>query len=266
MSAWPAYLRAFPSMLRVGFAGMVAYRAEMVVWILTSILPLVMLALWNSAAAAGPLEGFGQVEFARYFTVTLVVRQLTSAWVVWQLNYEVRTGSLSPQLLRPVHPLFWNLSETLAAVPFRVVVLSPIVGALVWWRPEIIFVPSWSQLAMGLVSVALAFAISWLVQASFGMLAFWFEQAVGFYNLWFVGIALLGGYVIPLPLLPPWMAEVGRYLPFHGAMGAPVEILIGQDPHPSTTLVIQLGWVVLTFLVAAFMWRRGIRRYGAVGA
>lgn len=263
--AW-LYLRAFPSILRIGFAEMVAYRAEMVVWILTSTLPLVMLALWNTAAADGPLQGYSQIDFARYFTVTLVVRQLTATWLVWELNYEVRTGSLSPLLLRPMHPLVFNAAETLAAVPFRMVVLLPIVGALLLWRPEIAFTPSASQLLLGCISVVLAFMLAWSVQAIFGMLAFWFEQSLGLYNLWLVGIALLGGYVIPLSLLPPKVTELGRWLPFHASLGAPVEIFIGTAPYPEATVLAQAAWVAVCALGAGLMWRRGIRRYGAVGA
>ena len=47
-------LRAYPSLLRVGMADMLAYRAEFLVWILSMNLPLVMMALWTAVAADGP--------------------------------------------------------------------------------------------------------------------------------------------------------------------------------------------------------------------
>ena len=46
--------------MRIGFAEMVAYRAEFLVWILTTNMPLVMMALWNAVAADGPVGRFGQ--------------------------------------------------------------------------------------------------------------------------------------------------------------------------------------------------------------
>lgn len=260
------HLRATPTMLRVGFAEMVAYRAEVVVWILTASLPLVMLALWNAAAAEGPLAGFGQAEFARYFTATLVVRQLTAAWVVWELNHHVRTGSLSPMLLRPVTPLAFHLSETVAAMPFRLVVLAPIVAALVWWRPDIAFLPSLSQVLLGSISVVLAFLLAWLVQAIFGMLSFWLEQSVGLFSLWFAAYALLGGYFLPLALLPEGVAAWAAWLPFQATLAAPVELFLGISADPVRALAIQAGWVSLAAAGAALMWKRGLRRYGAVGA
>lgn len=259
-------LRAMPTMLRVGFAEMVAYRAEMIVWILTATLPLVMLALWSAAAEGGSVAGYGQAEFARYFTVTLVVRQVTGAWLVWELNHLVRSGALSPQLLRPVNPLLFNLAETAAAIPTRLVVLAPILALLLLWRPDIAFWPGLIPLLQGMLSLLLAFFLSWLVQAIFGMLAFWLEQSVGLFSLWFVAWGLLGGYLIPLPLLPETLREVALWLPFQSTLGAPVEILLGIDPLPWRSLFIQAGWVLVAALLARSMWTRGIIRYGAVGA
>ncbi|HVV81815.1 MAG TPA: hypothetical protein VHE35_02005, partial [Kofleriaceae bacterium] len=60
-------LRAMPTMLRVGLAETIAYRAEMIVWILTTTMPLVMLALWTSVAAEAPFQQFTQADFVAYY-------------------------------------------------------------------------------------------------------------------------------------------------------------------------------------------------------
>lgn len=259
-------LRAAPTLLRIAVAEMAAYRAEMIIWILSATLPLVMLALWNAASEGGPLAGFSQAEFARYFVVTLVVRQATGTWVVWQLNESIRTGSLSPQLLRPVNPLVFTLAETAAALPWRLLVLTPILAVLLAWRPDIAFAPTLAQAAAFVVSVALAFWVSWVVQCVFGMLAFWFDQSLGLFQVWFALWAFLGGYVIPLPLLPDAIADVARWLPFRSTLGAPVEILLGIAAHPWRELAIQAGWAIVLTLVVNRLWVAGLRRYGAVGA
>ncbi|MDP2317410.1 MAG: ABC-2 family transporter protein [Pseudomonadota bacterium] len=258
-------LRAFPSLLRIAVAEMVAYRAEMIIWILTATLPLVMLALWNAAAADGPLAGFGQAEFTRYFAVTLLVRQLTGVWVLWELNQQIRTGSLSPQLLRPMNPLWWQFAETVAAIPWRLVVLGPVLAAVALWRPEILFVPSPGAAVGFAISLVLSLLVAWFVQCLFGVLAFWFEQSLGLFQVYFFVWALLGGYLVPLRLLPGPVADVANWLPFHASLGAPVELLLGLAPIGST-LAIQAGWVAVLGLGTMYAWRAGLRRYGAVGA
>lgn len=259
-------LRALPTMFRVGWADIVAYRAEMVIWILTSSMPLVMLALWNAAAADGPIGRFGQAEFARYFAVNLVVRQITGGWIMWEMNWLIRSGGLSPWLLKPVPMPLYNLSMTLAAIPFRLVVLAPMLGALVWWRPEVAFAPSLETLLLFGVSLALAWVLSWLIQLVFGILAFWMEQTSGLFAAYFAVWSLLSGYFLPLELLPSGVEKVSRFLPFHPSMGAPVDLLLGADAHPARTLGLQAAWIAAAYALVRLLWARGIKRYGAYGA
>ena len=98
-------LRAIPTLLRVGLAEAVAYRAEFLVWLLSTNMPLVMLALWSAVARDAPVGRFGQRDFVAYFLAALVVRLMTGAWVVWELTFEIRQGTLAFRLLRPIHPL-----------------------------------------------------------------------------------------------------------------------------------------------------------------
>ncbi|HEX7599748.1 MAG TPA: ABC transporter permease, partial [Polyangia bacterium] len=116
--------RAYPTLLRVGLADIFAYRAELVIWLLTINMPLVMMALWTAVAATGPVGRFGQREFVSYYLGMLLVRILTGSWLVWELTMEIRKGTLAVRLLRPIHPLWAHSAMQLAAVPFRVVLVS----------------------------------------------------------------------------------------------------------------------------------------------
>lgn len=257
-------INAIPTLVRVGWADIVAYRAEMVIWILTSSLPLVMLALWNAAAADGPIGRFGQTEFARYFTITLVVRQLCGAWIMWDLNYQIRTGGLSPWLLRPVPMPLWNLAETVVALPFRLVVMAPMLGALIAWRPDLLFSPALSTVLLSALSCAMAFGVTWLIQCMFGLLAFWVDQTTGLYAAYFAVWSLLSGYFVPLELLPARVAAIADWLPFRASLGAPVDLLMGADP--GTILAAQAGWLAVAAVATVMLWQRGVKRYGAYGA
>src|SRR5207248_1153487 len=97
--------RAYPTLLRIGLAEAVAYRAEFIVWMLSMTMPLVMLALMSAVAREAPVGRFDQAGFVSYYLVTLIVRQMSGAWVVWEMVREIREGTLSLRLLRPLHPL-----------------------------------------------------------------------------------------------------------------------------------------------------------------
>ena len=92
-------IRAYPTLLRVGLSEAVAYRAELVVWVLTTTMPLVSLALWSAVAEEAPVGRVGARDFVAYFLATLVVRQLTGTWLIWEMNGDIRSGALSQRLL-----------------------------------------------------------------------------------------------------------------------------------------------------------------------
>lgn len=261
-------LRALPDVFRVSFAGVVAYRAEMVIWILTSSMPLIMLAMWNAVVEEAPLMGYGPTEITRYFAATLVVRQLTSSWLLWELNQEIRTGTLSMKLLRPMHPLWVYAADMIAAMPTRMVVLLPMLLGLVAWRPELVALPDPWSLLLFVPSVFLAWLLGFLVQAAFACLAFWLEQTQGLFGLWFGAWMLLSGYIAPLELYPESAQAILTLLPFRGMLAAPVELLSGTATLEvaAVDLAVQLGWAAAGFALVGVLWRRGLARYGAYGA
>src|SRR5262245_25182774 len=119
-------LRAVPAILKAGFAEAVAYRAEMLVWILSTTMPLIMMSLWVAVARDAPIGRFGQKEFILYFLAMFIVRQLAAAWTAWMMNYEIRQGILSMRLLKPIHPLISYALENISAMPMRMAVALPV--------------------------------------------------------------------------------------------------------------------------------------------
>lgn len=261
-------LRALPEIARVSVARHVAYRSEMTIWILTSLLPLIMLALWNAVAADGPIAGFSQDDVARYFVATLVCRQLTGAWVIWELSYMIRMGTLSPQLLRPYPPLLVQAVWMLMAMPFRLAILSPVLIGLVAWRPDLFAWPSPQAMLLFPVSIGLAWLTNFLVQSAFGLLSFWVDKSDGLFGVWQAVWALLSGYVAPMAFFPDAWRAVLDWLPFRAMLAVPVELLGGfLDPAEAVgDVALQVLWVAVGLVLVNAMWTAGLRRYGAFGA
>jgi ABC-2 type transport system permease protein len=259
--------KAFPTLLRVGVSEVVAYRAEFLVWILTTNMPLVMLAIWHAVAADGPVGHFDQRAFTTYYLGVLAVRLLTSNWVVWQLSMEIRDGTLSAKLLRPIHPIFALAADHLSAVPMRALVISPAIAILAY--------VGWDRLLqhdVGLVLVFLASLVgAWLLifftMILMGALAFFVESALGIFELWLGVHAILSGYLVPLETLPRWARAAANLLPFRFMLGFPVETLVGLLPRHQALLALgaQWGYVVLFGAGAVGVWRLGVRHFSAYG-
>lgn len=261
-------VRAFPSMLRVGVAEMVAYRSELIIWILTASLPVVMMLVWDRVSEGTSIGGYDQAAFARYFTCTLIVRHLSTSWVVWELNESIRTGRMSAALLRPMSPLVFHAAENLAAFPFRLIVLVPLVAVIAWWRPQMGIGIGAAEVPLFFVSLALAWCLNFSTQVAFGSLAFSWQQSLGLFQLYFGLFAAFSGYLVPVRLMPPALVGALEVLPFRAMLGTPVEIaagrLVGLDALRAIGL--QCGWCIVIVALARFAWRRGVRRYEAFGA
>ncbi len=260
-------LRALPTMLRVGLSEAVAYRAEFLVWLLSTNMPLVMLALWSAVAREAPVGRFGQQDFVAYYLATLVVRLMTGAWVIWELNYEIRQGTLAFRLMRPVHPLVAYACENVAAMPLRGLVALPVaVGLLVALGGEKLTRDPllW---AIFPVTVIGAWLITFLAMAIVGALAFYIDSAGSLFELWLGLFGVFSGYLVPLSLFPPWVGTLARFLPFRYMLAFPVEMIVGMQTRARALLELGVQWAFVAALLAgaAGMWRLGLRRFAAFG-
>jgi ABC-2 type transport system permease protein len=260
-------VRAYPVLLKVGFSEAVAYRAEFFVWVLTTTMPLIMLALWSAVAAEAPMGRYGQAQFTAYFLSTFIVRQLTSSWSAWQMNYEVRHGIMSMRLLKPIHPLWAYAAENWAALPLRLVVAVPLAAvalALVGTGQLPSDPLTWLAWT---ASMAGAWLITFLVNVAVGSLSFHMESSVKVMDVWYAVFFVLSGYLIPIELFPEPLRVLADWLPFRYQLGLPVEILThAYDASGAWWMVArQWGFVAVTWALAAVIWRTGVRRFEAYG-
>lgn len=262
-----ATLRALPTLLRVGFAEGVAYRAELVVWILSTTMPFIMLALWSAVARDGPVGRFGPAEFTTYFLATFIVRQLTGSWISWQINFEIRHGTLSARLLRPLHPAIAYAAESLAILPLRFAAALPVVVLALALGSAAALPRGVATWALWFVAILGAWAVGFLASFSIGCLAFRIESSLKVMDVWLVLFWVASGYLVPIELFPEPARRVLDWLPFRYQIGLPVEILTSAHaPAAAVALVVrQWLWVLALGGLAVLSWRSGVRRYAAYG-
>ncbi len=261
-------LRAFPTLLRVGFAEAVAYRAELIVWMLTTTMPLVMMALWTAVSREGPFGRFGREDFIAYYLAALIVRTLTSCWVVWEMNQEVRSGTLSLRLLRPIHPFIAYATQHIAAIPLRAVLAVPVAIILLVATGTDNVARDPVVLAIIPFTIAGAWLITFFSMTILGSLAMVMERSVAVWEIWMGMFAVLSGYLVPLELLPRWIGDIAAWLPFRYMLGFPVELIIGMADRGAALqgLAVQVGMVGALALLSGIVWRAGLKRFEAYGA
>jgi ABC-2 type transport system permease protein len=255
--------RAYPTLLRVGLAEAVAYRAEFLVWVLTMTMPLVMLALMLAVSEGAPVGRFDHGGFVAYYLATLIVRQMTGSWVVWELVREIREGTLSLKLLRPMHPLAAYSAESLAAIPMRAVISLPLAVLLLSTSggPHLVRTPA--QLAAFAASLVGAWLLNFSISAIVGTLGLYLESSIAVWELWLGCFMIFSGYLLPLELFPRWLERLARLSPFAYLQALPTELLTGLASPRG--LIIQWAYAIFAFCAMLLIWRRAVRRFAAFG-
>jgi ABC-2 type transport system permease protein len=230
-------------------------------------MPLVMLALWRAVARDAPVGRFGQADFTAYYLAALVVRLLTGAWVVWELTFEIRQGTLAYRLLRPVHPLLSYAAENLAALPLRAALALPLAGVALWVTSAERVTRDPLLLALFPLTVLGGWLITFLAMAIVGTLAFRLDSATSLFEIWMGLFGILSGYLVPLELFPAWVRALAGALPFRSMLGFPVELVIGLLTREQALagLATQWGWIAGLLLATHLAWRAGLRHFAAFG-
>lgn len=243
---------------------MLEFRAEIYLWVLASVLPLILLGVWSRAAETGAFP-LSQAEFVRYFLAVFVVRQFSFIWVIWEFEELVVTGNLSQQLLQPLNPVWRFLASHVTERVVRLPIVLAIVGAGFVLYPSALWGPRLSDAAAAAALLALAFIARFLLQYMMSMLAFWSERAASIEELWFVVHLFLSGLIAPLDVYPETVRRITELTPFPYLIYYPVNLLLGRGAPFERAALVLLGWGAFGWLLQRELWRRGLRRYSAMG-
>lgn len=268
-----AFARKLWTLLAVQYAYMLEYRAEILLWAVATILPLIMMGPWMVAGASGRFP-LSEAAFARYFVAAFVVRQFSIVWVIWEFEYQVVTGRLSPLLLHPIDPIWRYVSshvgEHMARAPF--VALFAVVACLLF--PQALqgpdgttTFPAPGAVALAFLATYAAFAIRFLMQYGVALGAFWVERISSVDHLLMIPYLFLSGLIAPLEVFPPGVREVALWTPFPYLVWFPARLLAGGgDLDVGRAFLVVGGWIAILHVVVRLVWRRGLKHYSAMGA
>jgi ABC-2 type transport system permease protein len=228
--------------------------------------PLIYLLVWSTAAGSRTIGGFSRGQFVGYYLVLILVNQVTYAQTNWIVGDLIRFGGMSRLLVRPLSPFFDTLSSEVAGKVVYMIFDLPVVLLLALvLRPELH--PTANNMLAFLPALLFAWALRFFWGYWLALLAFWATRADALLAVQDSLVFLLAGQVAPVALLPGLLHTVAVALPFRYMVGFPVEVLTGLVDSRGLALgfTLQAGWLVLALLLTILLWRRGLRRYAAVG-
>src|SRR5688500_6724756 len=206
----------YRAQFKTTIASQLQYRGALVIWIIGLILqPVIYLSVWSTVARSqgGNVDGFTARDFAAYYLTALVVSQASFTWIMWEMEYWIRQGNLSPLLVRPVHPIHRHIANNLTFKLLTAAIVIPVViGLSLIFRPDFTITPQTflTFIPALILAMMLRFSIEW----TFASTAFWVTRVNAINQLYFVAFLFLSGFAVPLPLLPGPVQTLAEWLPF----------------------------------------------------
>lgn len=179
------------------------------------------------------------------------------------INSEVKMGGLSTHLLRPINPvlfLYFTFLGTRGMTLLMTIILM-VVGFI--FLPSITF---W-QIILFLISLMMAFIVGFVFNLLVGSLSFWTPEANHLQNVFSHVIRVFSGVLIPISFFSGNMKTILLLSPFPSMAYLPSIIMQNQNMTVDMWLIFgaSIFWSVLLLPLGFLFWKKGLRRYEAIG-
>ena len=276
-----AGLRTWCTMLTICLEERLAYRGDFIIGTLMRFLPIVtQVFLWTAvfnATSRADIAGYSRNDIVAYYLLTMVTRAFSSMpGLSGGIARSVRDGSVKKYLVQPVDYVSYLLAARIAhKLVYYIVATAPF--AAIFWLCRGYFptLPDTGTIAAFLLSLVLSFLLGFFMEATLGMLGFWFLEVSSIIFAYMLVQYLLSGHMFPIDMLVGvstgiegvTAADLVRWLPFEYTAYFPAAVWLGKirGADLARDLAIEATWVVVMAVACRLAWWRGTRRYSAFG-
>ena len=258
---------------RISLEERFVYRGDFALGTLMRFLPIItQIFLWTAifqASGKSEIVDYTRDTVIAYYMLTMISRAFSSMPGLCNgIALQVRNGEVKKFLIQPLDMLgFMLLSRVAHKAAYYTIAVVPFAFVFFLCRG---FFPGWPEapvLIAFCLSLFMGFLLGFYIEASLGLVAFWFLEVSSLVFIYNLLSFFLSGHMFPLDLLPVWAHDIVNLLPFQYLAYTPAAIFLGkiQGPELWTSLAIEMCWLLAFVGLARIMFHRGIRRYSGFG-
>lgn len=267
------------TIFRIGIEERLVYRGDFALGTLLRFLPIVtQIFLWRAVFAAinastgsegSSIQGYQYPDFVAYYLLTMVSRAFSSMpGLASGIALQIRNGEIKKFLVQPVDLVGFLLLQRIA---HKLVYYGVAVGpfALVFFLCRGFF-PGWPApevMAAYILSLLLTFLLGFFLEATIGMIGFWFLEVSSLLFVYMLFSFFFSGHMFPLDMLPePWLTVV-QWIPLQYLTYFPAAVFLGKIEGADLWqgLAIQAVWVLIFIVLSRLAFSYGVRRYSGFG-
>lgn len=180
---------------------------------------------------------------------------------------EIVSGNIINYLLKPLP--FFSFVVTKEAADKAVNSISAVLEVVLLiflFHPQIFIQTHLDAYLLVFIAAVIGSGIAFFLSLTLSFIAFWTAETWAPRFVFFIFITLLAGTFFPLDILPQKLYNVLLLTPFPYLIYLPVKIyLTGFSLTNVKLLFIGLLWAVAFYLIAKFIWNKGIKQFSFYG-
>jgi len=264
-------MRKYIAVFRITAINILRYRWEIIMGQVRTIILLVTLFfLWNKVYEGNQtLFNFTHQEILTYVFLAAITRLIVTVSATDQIAGELQSwGKFFSYLLKPIgYFRYWFTVD----IVYKIINLFLIVATTAIFLKianfSLIFPTDPNLILQFLVAVILGSLIYFYIGIIISTTGFWTSHVWGLQFLVVLTMEFSAGAYFPIDVLPQTLQQIIKITPFPYLLYFPVEIYLGKLSAAESFNVIFIStiWLLVTFLVAKFIWKKGLASYEAWG-
>jgi len=234
-----------------------AYRFNVLFNIIQSFITPGLLLLVLSRAQSDQISVSSLIPY--YLLVSLLL-PLVNTNIESEIEELTTSGEINNFLIKPLSLYRFLLFRELGSKFINLLLISlPVILSLIVFKSASVFSFTNPVLILALVSLILAFFMSFNFSYWIGLFCFWIDEFWAIHNLKYVVFFLLGGAVLPYSFFPNQIVVLLKFTPFPYLLNWPVRILYGDRSW--SEIIIAIIWLFIFSLGIRLTQARAILKY-----
>lgn len=246
-----------------------AYRLNFILWRVRVVLSLILIYFlwWSVIESRVKIFSYSKEQILTYVLLAHVVSDIVLASRTTDIADNILSGNIINFLLKPFSYFKFLLTREIVDKVLNIgFAIIEVLLFILFLKPNIfiqtnlvVYLVSFFALLLGAISY-------FFISLALSMIAFWTTQVWAPRFIFIVLISMLAGSFFPIDILPTNIYKLFLLTPFPYFMFLPLKIYLkGVSFELLTALLISFFWAVASFLLARFVWRKGLREFSFYG-
>ncbi|HSQ87604.1 MAG TPA: ABC-2 family transporter protein [Romboutsia sp.] len=238
-------------------------------WSISNGIALIGIIVVWFASNRNIIGGYTKNELVSYYFFMFIYSQVIGWWVFWDVRKNIRDGSLSNFLLKPIsYVKYLILQET--AYKLINLITQILIGIIIYIfiKNFIVITFDIEDLAKLIPVIFIGISINFLSHFFIGCFTFFWLESYFLSDFHWIFSRFLSGLVVPLTFFPFFVERILLLNPFRFTFSLPAEIIFNQINSQDYYKVLLIGfiWVGIFVVSSMYIWKVGLRRYSAYGS